>query len=263
MRQTGRLAVEQDFWDRTYLDWNVARLPADLRDLGLLYELEPWLYESAFLFQALGDVAGRRVLSIGGGIDGTALWMAQHGASVCCLDLSADAMRHTADLADRLGLADHVTCRVGTCETMTAHAEFDVVWCRKVLHHLSLGPALRAIHHALVPSGRLLAHEPVCLSAWLARVQARLPFHPNYPVMDDERVLTAADLATVSETFPRVEVAYFGLVTRPSLAYLIDVARLRRLLHPLGQVDHAALRVCPPLRALCSHVVITAVRDVA
>jgi len=153
-----RRAIEQRYWDAAYDHARVMDLPEDIRQLGLLYALEPWLYESRFLFDRIGDPRGRRVLSIGGGIDGPAVWLAQRGAEVTCLDMAAATLQHTADVASRLGVADRVSYEVGCCETMTFSREFDLVLCRKALHHMDVPPALRAIHRALTSSGTWLAH---------------------------------------------------------------------------------------------------------
>ena len=252
---------EQEFWDAAYHERWIDALPHDLRQIGPLYELEPYLYASTFLFQALGDPAGTRVLSIGGGIDGTALWMAGLGAEVSCLDLAADAMATTRALAERTALAGRVRCYVGRCEEMTFRDDFDIVLCRKALHHMRVPEALVTIRTALTASGTFLAHEPVCPSEWLARVHQRLPFHPDYPVLDGERELSRDDLAVLEAVFPRVDLHYFDLVTRPSLSYLIGRLGFRRALRTLGRVDYHVMQSIPWLKYLSSSVVIKAVKS--
>ena len=256
----GHTILEQEFWDAVYRTRRFDALPQDLRQIGPLYELEPYLYACDFLFQALGTPAGTRVLSVGGGIDGTALWMAGLGADVSCLDLAADAMAATRSLADRAGLAGRVRCYVGRCEDMTFRNDFDIVLCRKALHHMHVREALVSIRASLTASGIFLAHEPVCLSAWLERVHQRVPFHPDYPVIDGEHQLSRDDLAVLEAVFPKVELHFFDLMTRPSLSYLIGRLGLRRVLRTLGRIDYYIIQSISWLKCVSSSVVIKAVR---
>jgi hypothetical protein len=253
--------LEQEFWNAAYREHRIDALPHDLRQIGPLYELEPYLYACDFLFQSLGNPAGRRVLSIGGGIDGTALWLAGMGAEVSCLDLAADAMAATRALAERAGLASQVRCYVGRCEHMTFRNGFDIVLCRKALHHMRVREALVRIRASLRASGIFLAHEPVCLSEWLDRVHQRVPFHPDYPVIDGERQLSRDDLAVLEAVFPNVELHYFDLVTRPSVAYLIGRLGLKRVLRAVGRFDYHIIQSISWLKCLSSSVVIKAVNS--
>jgi len=252
------ISREREFWDAAYRRRRMDVTARDPRMLGLLYELEPCLYGWDYFFQLMGDPAGKRVLSVGGGIDGTALWMAGLGADVSCLDLAEDAMTTTRALAEQTGLTQRVHCHVGRCEDMTFQADFDIVVARKSLHHMHLPEALLTIRAALTGSGVLLAHEPVCLSELLSRVHRRVPFHPDYPVIDGERELSRQDLATLEAVFPRVDVHYFDLLTRPSLSYVASRLGLKKALRTLGRVDYHVIKTIPWLRYLSSSVVIRA-----
>ncbi len=253
-----RASREQDFWNAVYDRQPVRELPEDLRFLAPLYELEPYLYACAFLFGLLGRPQGRRILSVGGGIDGAALWLARQGANVCCVDVAAEAMAATEDLAGRLGLSTRLRCVVGRCEDMEFHAGFDIVLCRKALHHMSVPEALRAIRAALAQPGIFVAHEPVCLSRVLDRLHRLLPFHPDYPVVEGERALSSDDLAMLGRFFPTTEFHYFDGLTRPSLSYVMGRIGMKRLLGPLGRIDHLILRSVPLLRRASCSVVIRA-----
>ena len=211
-----RASREQDFWNAVYDRQPVRELPEDLRFLAPLYELEPYLYACAFLFGLLGRPQGRRILSVGGGIDGAALWLARQGANVCCVDVAAEAMAATEDLAGRLGLSTRLRCVVGRCEDMEFHAGFDIVLCRKALHHMSV------------------------------------------PVVEGERALSSDDLAMLGRFFPTTEFHYFDGLTRPSLSYVMGRIGMKRLLGPLGRIDHLILRSVPLLRRASCSVVIRA-----
>ncbi|MFI7427033.1 class I SAM-dependent methyltransferase [Micromonospora sp. NPDC049836] len=52
----------------------------------------------------LGDVAGRRILELGGGAAAASRWLAAQGARPVALDLSAGMLRHAAQAAERTGV---------------------------------------------------------------------------------------------------------------------------------------------------------------
>ena len=52
----------------------------------------------------LGDVAGRRILEVGGGAAACSRWLATQGAYAVALDLSVGMLRHAQDAADRSGV---------------------------------------------------------------------------------------------------------------------------------------------------------------
>ena len=141
---------------------------------------------------------------------------------------------------------------------MEFHAGFDIVLCRKALHHMSVPEALRAIRAALAQPGIFVAHEPVCLSRVLDRLHRLLPFHPDYPVVEGERALSSDDLAMLGRFFPTTEFHYFDGLTRPSLSYVMGRIGMKRLLGPLGRIDHLILRSVPLLRRASCSVVIRA-----
>jgi SAM-dependent methyltransferase len=52
----------------------------------------------------LGDVRGKRVLEVGCGAAACSRWLAQHGAHVAALDISAGMLRHAVNGAERSGV---------------------------------------------------------------------------------------------------------------------------------------------------------------
>jgi hypothetical protein len=76
-------------------------------------------------------------------------------------------------------------------------------------------------------------------------------------------VLSPQDLSHIEREFPGVRLEFFGLATRPSLAYVADRIGLRRGLDPLGRADHRLLTAFPRLRSLSASVIIEAVNHEA
>ncbi len=234
---------------------------ADLRSGAFaLNDLEHRLYVEAFFDSLVRARSGARLLSVGGGIDLFALRAARRGARVTCVDLSPVAADKTRALAERFGLQDRLTYLTGDLLQLALPGPFETVLAHRSLHHMPLPAALDRIWRALLPGGALLADEPVCLTPEVRWLHRALPFHPNHPCTAEEHELTADDLRAIRARFARTRAWYFDLLTRNSLAYLMDRAGLGGLLPTLSRWDHRLLQALPPLRPLSSYVVICATR---
>jgi SAM-dependent methyltransferase len=208
------------------------------------------------------DVRGQRVLCLGGGVDRLAVSLASMGNQVVTLDVSPVAAAATGDLARDAGASAALVARSGRAEDLRLDGPpFDLVLCRRALHHMNVETVIARVHDVLRPEGVFLAEEPVCLSGLLRWIHRALPFHPESPRTADERELTERDLALLRDTFGRVTVSYFDLLTRESLAYVFDKAGGRRLLKPLGRLDELVVnRHLPFLKRLSTYAIIEATR---
>jgi SAM-dependent methyltransferase len=205
---------------------------------------------------------GRQVLSIGGGMDRLAVSLAADGRRVMCVDISSGASALTRELADRAGVGANLEVVTAGCEEMDfPHEEYDLVLSKRALHHMDVGQVVPALHGALRPGGAFLAEEPVCLSRLLAWAHKRIPFYGNAPHTPDEKELGQEELALIERTFSRVDLHFFDLLARESLAYVLTKAGCGGLLGILGKVDDLlANRLCRSLRRVCNYVVVRAVK---
>lgn len=111
------------------------------------------------------DLAPGRVLDLGCGTGGDALWFAQRGWQVTAVDISPVAIEQAAGHAADAGVADRITFAARDLETDFPPGEFDLVsapYLQSWLPFDRLG-VLRAAAAAVAPGGRLVvvSHELV------------------------------------------------------------------------------------------------------
>jgi hypothetical protein len=89
----------------------------------------------------------------------------------------------------------------------------------------------------------------------------KFPFYGNATHTPDERELGAEQFAIIERQFRLVDLHFFDLFARESLAHLLTKAHCGRLLGILGRLDGVlANRLCRPVRRLCNYVVVHAVK---
>jgi hypothetical protein len=249
-----RVAREQAYWDEAY------------RSTGSEHHRYLWCkhiegksYIGEYFQGLAAELRQRSILSLGGGVDRLGVRLAKAGNEIVTVDVSPVAAAATVDLAKQQGVACHVRALVGLAEEIPlAKESFDVV-SKRALHHMDIARTVMRVQELLVAGGLFLAEEPMCLLRVLRWIHQKLPFHPNAPRTSDERELTPADLALIRGTFGEVKLDYFDFMTRESVSYLLDKARMEWLLRPLGKLDHRLINHdLPILRCLGSYVVIEA-----
>jgi SAM-dependent methyltransferase len=254
---SGRPDRERAFWDDTY-DPQGVNHPKYVWATGIV---EGSHVEKCF-YRALVGLRGRRVLSLGGGLDRVAVALAREGNRVVSADISPVAGARTRELAEQAGVVGNVCTLTANYEQLQfQEGEFDAVVCKRALHHMDVTKVVAIAHRALVPVGRFLAEEPVCLSRVFRWLHARFPFAPEAPRTLDEREITERDFALMCQTFRDVRFRYFDFLARESVAYFLSKARLAGLLKPLGKLDDFLMNSClPAIRGLSTYVIIDALK---
>ncbi len=252
-----RLDRERVHWDRVY-----DRRGGQPQNLSWMEYVEGTTFTAEFFRGLLKPLSRRRVLSIGGGVDRLGVGLAKEGHLVVCVDISPVASARTQALADEAGVADRLTARPTACEEMAfAPASFDVVVCRRALHHMEIARVLPTIHAALETGGVFVAEEPACLHPLVRWVHERFPFYGDAPHTPDEKELTPPDLDLLRKTFRSTRLYHFDFLARESIAYLLNNRGWSRLLYLLGKTDyHLVNRLLPPLRQFCNYVVVHATK---
>src|SRR5262245_34365852 len=253
-----RVGREQAYWDEAYRVTG-----AEHGKYVWTRRVEALSYVGTHFRTLLEGLRGQRVLSLGGGVDALGVTLAQAGNEVVSVDVSPAAVQATVELAEQAGVAENLTALVGAAEDVELGGGlFDAVICKRALHHMDLERVVPRVHALLAPGGFFLAEEPVCLPRWLRWVHAKLPFHPEAPRTEDERELGEEDLELFRRTFGTVEVAWFDLLARESVAYFLLKLRGGQLLYPLGWLDGYLMnRWLPVLRYLATYAVVRAVKQ--
>ncbi|MGH9196094.1 MAG: class I SAM-dependent methyltransferase [Acidimicrobiia bacterium] len=225
-------------------------------------EIEGLSYVGRHFRRLVGHLTGKKILSLGGGIDRLAVLLAKNANDVVSVDVSPVAVAATIDLAEQEGVSGRLTALVGTAEeTLFPHRSFDAVIAKRALHHMDFATVLTQVHDLLVSGGVLIAEEPICLSRWLSWLHSSVPFHPRAPRTQDERELTNSDLMLITRSFREVTISYFDVLARESVAYLLCKARCGGTLNQLGQIDYFLTNRClPALRYLSTYVILQATK---
>jgi ubiquinone/menaquinone biosynthesis C-methylase UbiE len=255
--RSARLRREEAFWNQVYV---TDGQPGDA--CAWMKYVEEATYTARF-FNALAHAAtGRKVLSIGGGLDRLAVSLAGQGRQIVCVDIAAGASAMTRALAEQHGVSANVEVVTAGCEELAFPSEeFDLVLSKRALHHMEVEHVLTKLHASLRPGGVFLAEEPVCLSRLMSWAHKKFPFYGNATHTIDEKELGPEQLAIIERQFSRVDFHFFDFLARESLAYLLTKARCGRLLGILGRLDGVFVnRLCRPLRRLCNYVVVHAVK---
>ena len=252
-----RLDREKAYWDRVYgSDGNTPE------KLAWMQYVEETTFNARFFADLLKPLRRGHLLSIGGGVDRLGVALAQAGHRVVCVDISPLASAHTWALAHQAGVAGHLMVQSSGCEEMTFPPEtFDLVVCKRALHHMVIPEVIPTVHAVLKSGGTFIAEEPICLQRLVRWLHDRFPFYGDAPHTPDERELTQRELALIQKAFRTTRFFYFDFLARESVAFHLHRRRWGRLLYLLGQTDfHLVNRLLPVLRRLCNYVIIHAVK---
>ena len=256
-------AEQQRFWDEFYGDL----APVDLADSSDLDSFHPIYAEhrrfshAERVFQDLiAPLRGKTVLTIGGGIDKVAVYLARKGNDVVSVDISAEASRQTELLGTELGLRERLSVQRADWEIADFEREFDVVIFHDSLHHMDCELALRNAHRALRDDGVLFAMEPICLLKLLREIHERFPFRPDPYVEGGEAELARQALDTIAELFQSVDLHYFDMLSRNSIGYFLGRFWNGVLLRALSAFDARLLNQFPFLRPLSSYLIVCAAK---
>lgn len=251
-----RTAREQAFWDEAY------RVEGSARDKYLWSKfITESSYSEDFFNDVLAEFSRRTILTLGGGVDTVGVSLAKNNNRVVSLDISPAAALQTRELARRLGVGTNLSAVVMNCEEMVLDEKFDVVVCKRALHHMNLHKVITRVHDCLTEGGRFIAEEPVCLLKPLRWVHENLPFHPEAPRTEDEVEFTEEDLDFITSSFREAEFHYLDCLTRESIKYCLWRARAGALLRPLGRLDFSLVNdYLKPLKYLSTYVVIQATK---
>ncbi|MFZ0529926.1 MAG: class I SAM-dependent methyltransferase [Propionicimonas sp.] len=155
--------------------------PADFWEERYAGRSQVW---SGRVNEALAAVASTlpagRVLDLGCGEGGDAIWLAEHGWSVTAVDISTTAIERGRRAALERGLADRIAWVASDLGAWRTEARFDLV-CSCFLHSpvaLPRGEILRAAAQLVAPGGRLLIVSHAAAPPWASQLHGH---HHRFP----------------------------------------------------------------------------------
>ena len=214
------------------------------------------------LLDALGPVAGLRVLELGCGHGDLTLELLDRGAHVQAIDISSGMVDVTRRRAELFRPSADLRVRAAPVESSGVDEEsVDVVTGKWILHHVDLAAAAGEVHRVLRPGGRGVFFENHALNPLLGlgrrHVVGRFGVRRFGTV--DEHPITRRDYAIWRARFPTLELEYpdfhfFGLLSRQLFT------EQRRIRERAQQLDELVWRRLPVLRPYGYHVVVKVTR---
>ena len=153
---------------------------------------ETTIYPLEYAFHLLGDVRGKTVLEYGCGDGENTVVLADRGAHIIALDISAELLDVARKRLDVNGCHD-VDLLIGSAHTLPLPDEsVDVIFGMAILHHLELDLAAREVWRVLKKGGRAIFEEPTRNSKVVAKLRALFPKRAD--VSPFERPLTSREM---------------------------------------------------------------------
>ena len=202
-------------------------------------------YPLEYAYHLLGDVTGQRIVDFGCGSGANTVLLANRGAHVFGVDISADLIRLAQRRMEVSGRTGGAQFLVGSAHDLPfPDGSIDIVFGIAILHHLDLRLVSREVHRVLRPGGRAIFQEPVRNSKVIRFVRALIPYRAP-DISPYERPLTDAELDAFSRPFASRRVRPFLL---PHVQVGQVVPGLRAWWQQLYASDAAILRAVPPLQ---------------
>jgi SAM-dependent methyltransferase len=203
---------------------------------------ETTVFPLEYAFHLLGDVRGKTILEYGCGDGLNTVILANRGAHVIALDISAELLAVARKRLEVNG-CNQVELLIGSAHTLPLPDEsIDVVFGMAILHHLDLELSGREVRRVLKRGGRGIFKEPVRNSKLLGRLRKFFPMQAD--VSPFERPLTDVEIKDFANPFTHRERTF-----RLPLSGIVDFLPLRsgRAERLCAHVDTHLLRLLPPL----------------
>jgi SAM-dependent methyltransferase len=213
---------------------------------------ETTIFPLEYAFHLLGDVRGKTILEYGCGDGENTVVLANRGAKIIALDISAELLDLARKRLDVNG-CDDVELLIGSAHSLPLPDEsVDVIFGMAILHHLELELAAREVLRVLKKGGRAIFEEPTRNSKLVSRVRKLFPQRAD--VSPFERPLTSKELKDFAAPC-RYEERAFQLVFS-SLASFVP-----RWSGQATKLDAYLLRLVPPLSYYSTVTVFQMVKD--
>jgi SAM-dependent methyltransferase len=227
-------------------------------DPELMPPHEPDRFERALL-EAIGEIAGKRVLDLGCGDGELSLQLVDRGADVTGLDISPGMVEVARRRLERFRPDAAVRFTAAPIESSDLEpGSFDVVAGKWILHHLDLRDGTDAIDALLKPGGVGVFFENHAGNPLLRFARRHLAGRFGVPRLGtvDEHLLEHSDYEHWRMRFPKLELIwpdfhFFGLFNRQVLRY-----RSPRVNRWSARADEWVYQHLPALRPYGYHVIV-------
>ncbi|KUK43551.1 MAG: Methyltransferase type 11 [Methanothrix harundinacea] len=184
---------------------------ADFYTYGVLDRANRYAYD------LLGDLQDLVVLDLGCGIGHHCLMLAERGAMVYAVDLSAGMVKKTKKRIKENGLDDRIKVLQMNAEELQFNDEtFDIVFGHSILHHTHLEITRGEVHRVLRQGGKGVFFEPLGHNALMNLFRKLTPSRRT----PSEKPLKIEDLVFFAEPFSALKHREFYLLALISFPLL-------------------------------------------
>lgn len=249
---------QQDYWDSNLDIQNLGEMATDPEQVNVEREIKFWSTpDQLWVYQNMGDVDGKLVVDLGGGLSMNCLILARRGAHVVVADISLERLRIMKKIIHRLGLEHKITLVCSTAEELCLKDNsIDIVQTKAVLIHTQLRQALEEIRRVLKSGGTGYFVEPTTGNP-LVRAYRRI-FAPR-EWKKITRYFDRDSLETIEEVFPQKQVKYMYLLGFLAFVWQFGIRNLllfKLTVKALNTIDALLLSIFPFLKSLCWFVII-------
>ena len=136
---------------------------------------ETTIFPLEYAFHLLGDVRGKTILEYGCGDGENTVVLANRGARIIALDISAELLDVARKRLEANG-CDGVELLIGSAHSLPLPDEsVDVIFGMAILHHLELDLAAHEVWRVLKHGGRAIFEEPMRNSKLVAKLRGLFP----------------------------------------------------------------------------------------
>lgn len=233
MSEQGEVKSIEHFYDR---QWSSGG--GDIFSLAFRDAIE-------YSYTFLGDILGKNVLEIGGGLGEQAVYFAGQGGVVTVIDISAESLKSMQELAGREGV--RVRGVVMDAQKMTFDSgQFDVVYINSVMMHVDCAKVMSECSRVLRRGGKLIIVEPLKYGLFVQGyrlVSSYKKMKPQYMTLarfvEGKKYFSA---------FTHQEFYFFSCLLLP--VFFLRVRWVHSLFYGAARVDGLLFMVLPFLRRL-------------
>ncbi len=199
----------QDYWD-TNIDIQNLGATFDGEDIDLEREIAFWnTPDQQWVYERLGDVRGKKIIDLGGGLSVNAIVLARKGATVFVADISIQRLRVLKHFIRRIDAPGSIIPLCAMAEHLPLQDEYiDFVTTKSVLIHTNLEETMREIRRVLKPGGAGFFTEPTTSNPF-ANLYRTL-FAPK-EWQEITRYFDASCIQTIRSIIPATKITRFYL----------------------------------------------------
>lgn len=152
---------QRKYWNKI-LDTQNLREQRVLTDAQIEKEIQFYLSpEQQYAYSLMGDVKGKKILEIGGGLGINAIYLARCGAEVFVIDIAEERLNVLKKLIERLKLQDSIHLYQMQGELLAFKDNFfDIIYTKAVLIHTDVELVAKEVQRVLKNNGKGIFTEP-------------------------------------------------------------------------------------------------------